>query len=76
MSWKDRITLDPKVMTGKPIVRGTRITVELILELLAQGWTQERVITNYPQIDADDILAALAYARDSLKMERVYPIEA
>lgn len=73
-SWKDRIVLDPDVLAGKPIVRGTRVAVELVLELLAQGWTYRRVLDNYPQLSREDLLAALAYARDCLKVEKVYLI--
>ena len=48
-SWKSRITLDPEILAGKPIIKGTRITVEFILDLLANGWTDEGIIENYPQ---------------------------
>ena len=73
-TWKDRITLDPDVLVGKPIVQGTRVSVEFLLDLLAQGWSRQRVLDNYPQLAREDILAALAYARDCLKLEKLYPI--
>ena len=73
-TWKDRITLDPDVLGGKPIVQGTRVSVEFVLDLLAQGWSRRRVLDNYPQLAREDILAALAYARDCLKLEKLYPI--
>lgn len=73
-TWKDRITLDPDVLAGKPIVQGTRVSVEFLLDLLAQGWSRQRVLDNYPQLTREDVLAALAYARDCLKLEKLYPI--
>jgi len=71
--WRERIAIDPKVLQGKPIIRGTRISVELILELLASGWTEEAITENYPQIRKEDISAALHYAHSLLKDEAVYP---
>lgn len=56
-----RIISDPKVMVGKPIIRGTRITVELILELLTTGWTKAEILKEYPGITEQDILACLQY---------------
>ena len=74
MKWEDRITVDPKVLVGKPIIKGTRLAVEFIVELLAEGWTQEQVLKNYPQLTAEDIQAALHYAAEVMKQERVYPL--
>jgi len=74
MKSNDRIIIDPDILAGKPILRGTRISVELLLELLANGWTYEEIFENYPQIGKADILAALQYATDLLKEEHVYPI--
>lgn len=74
MGWEDRITVDPAVLVGKPIIRGTRIAVEFLLGLLAEGWTMEQILTNYPQLTTDDIQAALHYAADVLKHERVFPL--
>ena len=74
MKSNDRIIIDPNVLVGKPILRGTRISVELLLELLSNGWSHEEILKNYPQIRRDDILAALKYAAILLKEEHVYPI--
>ena len=74
VDWKDRITLDPGVLAGKPVVMGTRVSVSLILEMLMRDWPHERILSNYPQLSPDDILAALAYARDCVKLEKVYLI--
>ena len=71
--WKGRITLDPEILAGKPVIKGTRITVEFILDLLANGWTVEGIIENYPQLEKEDIRAALRYATNLLKEEMVYP---
>jgi len=59
----ERVTADPKVMLGKPVIRNTRITVEIILEKLAAGIEIDEILTDYPDLDREDILAALAYAR-------------
>jgi uncharacterized protein (DUF433 family) len=71
---KDRILIDPKILVGKPVIRGTRIAVEFIIELLAEGWTVSQILENYPHLKAEDIQACLAYACQVMKMEKVYPI--
>jgi uncharacterized protein (DUF433 family) len=73
---QDRITIDPQVLVGKPVVRGTRLSVEFIVGLLAQGWGESEVLKNYPGLTRDDLLACLEYARDRLAAERVYPLSA
>jgi uncharacterized protein (DUF433 family) len=73
MDWQQRIAVDPKVLVGKPIVRGTRIAVEFVVDLLAQGWTEEQIIENYPGLTREDILACLQCASEALKSESVYP---
>ena len=70
----DRIVTDPAILAGKPIVRGTRLAVEFIIELLAQGWSDAQVLENYPGLTREDIIACLAYAAERLKAERVYPV--
>lgn len=72
MEWEDRIIIDPKVLVGKPLIKGTRIAVEFLVELLAEGWTREEVLKNYPQLSAEDIQAALHYAAEVMKHEHVY----
>ena len=74
LDWRDRIAVDPKVLAGKPIIKGTRLAVEFVLELLANGWTYDTILENYPQLKRDDILAALRYASEVLKEERVFPL--
>ncbi len=76
MSWQDRITADPKVLVGKPVVKGTRISVALVVDLLAAGWSQEQILDSYPNLTTDDIRACLAYASELLHSEKVFPLEA
>ena len=70
MEWRERITSDPAVLVGKPVVRGTRISVELILGWLANGWIYDQVIESYPHITREDILAALAFTEKMLREEQ------
>lgn len=72
----DRITVDSNVLVGKPIVRGTRLSVELILDFLAGGWTEQDLLDNYPHISREDILACIAFASERIKAERIYPLPA
>ena len=64
MEWRERIVCDPKILMGKPSVKGTRISVELILGWLSAGWSMEQLLGAYPNITRDDVLAAFAYARE------------
>jgi uncharacterized protein (DUF433 family) len=64
-----RIEVNPKVMQGKPVIRGTRIPVELILRKLAEGATENELIESYPHLSKEDIRAAIAYAADTLAHE-------
>jgi uncharacterized protein (DUF433 family) len=73
MKWQDRITIDPKILVGKPVIKGTRLSVELIMELLSNGWTEQQILENYPGITHEDVLACLDYATEILKSERVFP---
>jgi uncharacterized protein (DUF433 family) len=71
-----RIIIDPAILVGKPVIRGTRIAVEFVIDLLAEGWSHEQILSNYPHLVAEDIAACLRYARSMMKRERVYPIPA
>ncbi len=75
-AWRERVTLDPKVLVGKPVIRGTRLAVEFIIDLLAQGWTEAEVLRNYPGLTREDIQACLAYASEILHSQKVYPLGA
>jgi uncharacterized protein (DUF433 family) len=67
-----RIILDPSVLAGKPVVRGTRISVDLVLELLASGWNESDILHEYPGLEREDILACIRYAQEIVRDERVY----
>jgi uncharacterized protein (DUF433 family) len=71
MNWEEHIVVDAAVLTGKPVIKGTRLSVEFIVGLLADGWSEKDIMDNYPGIAHEDILACLSYARDHLAMERV-----
>ncbi len=71
-----RISLNPDVMVGKPVIRDTRIPVELIVRMLAQGIPENEILQEYPRLQADDIRAALAYAARVLAHEDVFPLAA
>jgi uncharacterized protein (DUF433 family) len=72
MRWQDRIIIDPKVLVGKPVIKGTRISVEFVLDLLGRGWTTQQILHEYDHLRPEDIQACLAYASETLKSERVY----
>jgi uncharacterized protein (DUF433 family) len=74
LDWQERIELNPDVLQGKPVLKGTRLAVELIVDLLAQGWTEDKVIESYPRLTSEDIRACLAYASAALRAERIYPL--
>jgi uncharacterized protein (DUF433 family) len=76
MDWRARIVVDPKVLVGKPVIKGTRISVELVIDLLGRGYTVEQVIRQYPHVTAEDVQACLAYASEVLRSERVYALPA
>jgi uncharacterized protein (DUF433 family) len=69
MNWKDHIEVNPAVLVGKPIIKGTRISVELILDRVADGWTMEDVLAAYPHINQADVLTALSFASELFKEE-------
>ena len=73
MSDSTRIILDPSVLSGKPIIRGTRLAVDFVIGLMAEGWSESDILRNYPGVTHEDIADCLAYARDILTSEKVYP---
>jgi len=74
MNWQERIAIDPQVLVGKPVIRGTRIAVEFVIDLLAQGWSEEEILLNYPGLQREDIQACLSYAGELLRAEKIYPL--
>jgi uncharacterized protein (DUF433 family) len=73
MDWKAHIGIDTGVLAGKPVIRGTRLAVDFVVGLLAQGWSIDQILDNYPGITREQVLACLAYAAESLGGERVFP---
>jgi uncharacterized protein (DUF433 family) len=74
MSWRERIVIDPQILVGKPVVRGTRLSVELIVDLLGQGWSEADILRSYPNLTAEDNHACLKYASAVMRSEKVYPV--
>lgn len=74
MNWQDQVTVDPRTMTGKPVIRGTRIAAEFVIDLLERGYSREQIIQQYPHLTEKNIQACLAYAKELLQTERVYPV--
>lgn len=70
MNWRDHIVAHPDVLVGKAVIKGTRISVELIMDLLVRGYSREQILAQYPQIQVADIQACLAYAAEVLRSER------
>ena len=75
MDWKDRIVTNPDVLVGKPVVKGTRLSVEFLLGLKAAGWSDEQILENYPHLAADDLHAVYAFAGALIKDEEFLPLE-
>jgi uncharacterized protein (DUF433 family) len=72
--WEDRITVDSAVLVGKPFIKGTRLSVEFIVGLLAQGWSEAEILRNYSDITREDVLACLSYTQERLQDKCVYPV--
>ena len=64
----------PKILVGKPTIKGTRLSVEFVLELLAERWSHEQILKSYPQLTDEDIWAVMQYAAEVMKHEKVYPL--
>jgi uncharacterized protein (DUF433 family) len=75
MDWRERIIIDPHILVGKPVVKGTRIAVEMVIDLLAAGWTHDQILQAYPTLKTDDVRACLGYASELLHSEKVYPLK-
>ncbi|SFP64235.1 DUF433 domain-containing protein [Parafilimonas terrae] len=74
MNWKDYITTDPAVLFGKPVIRNTRIPVELLLEKMAGGYSNDELLKAYPKITLNDLQACLLFAAESIKHEKVLAV--
>jgi uncharacterized protein (DUF433 family) len=71
--WKDRITIDPAVLVGKPLIRGLRISVEQVLSALAAGIQPDEILQDYPDLEPEDLRGCLAYAAETIASERDFP---
>ena len=69
MNWKDFIIIDPDILVGKPVIKGTRLSVDFIMRLLAQGWTEPQIFDNYPQISTSSLQAVFAFMQECLADE-------
>jgi uncharacterized protein (DUF433 family) len=75
MTWQERIVIEPDILVGKPVVKGTRLAVDFIIDLLAQGWSEEDILRNYTGLTHEDVQACLGYASAVLRSEKVYPLQ-
>jgi uncharacterized protein (DUF433 family) len=75
MHWQNYITVSPDVLVGKPIIKGTRLSVEFILDLIAQGWPEDEILRNY-HLQREQVRACAAYARARLSEEKVFSVAA
>ncbi len=76
MCWRDRIEQNPEVLAGKPVITGTRISVQFVLERLGDGWTMADLLDGYPHIEREDVLACLHFASEVLQAEHADRISA
>ncbi|MBM3495365.1 MAG: DUF433 domain-containing protein [Armatimonadetes bacterium] len=67
MNWRERIVADPRVLVGKPILKGTRISVELVMDLLGRGYSRDDIVKQYPHLTLDDVQACCAYAAEVMR---------
>lgn len=74
MTWQERVVVDPEILVGKPVIKGTRLAVEFILDLVAAGCPEAEILASYPGLAREDILACVSYAAEIIRSERVYPL--
>jgi len=74
MQWQDYIHTDPAVLVGKPVIRGTRLSVDFLLGLFAEGWTEARILENYPQLTHEALQAVFAFTAEVMREESLYPL--
>jgi len=72
VNWKAHIHSNPQILLGKPVIKGTRISVEFILGLFSEGWTQQQILENYPTLNAESLQAVFAFAAECLKEDVFY----
>ncbi|MEM1214407.1 MAG: DUF433 domain-containing protein [Bacteroidota bacterium] len=67
IAWEEYVEVNPEVLVGKPVIKGTRVSVEFIMERLADGWTEEEILENYPSLDRNIMQAVYSYAYETIK---------
>lgn len=75
MDWKEHITVNPDILVGKPIIKGTRISVELLLDRFADGWSYDDILEAYPHLTREQVQAAVAFAAELFKEDRFVAID-
>ncbi len=76
MDWRKFIHSDPDILRGKPVVKGTRLSVEFVLGLFSEGWTEQQVLENYPKLTSESLRAVFAFSRECMREESLYAISA
>jgi uncharacterized protein (DUF433 family) len=74
VDWRGYIHSDPKILLGKPVVKGSRLSVEFILGLFAEGWTEKQILENYPTLSSESLRAVFIFATECMREESVYAI--
>ena len=72
MEWREHIETDENILLGKPVIKGTRISVEHIIDILASGWTEEQILENYPRLSKEKLQAVFAYIQEIIKDGLIY----
>ena len=75
MNWLEYIATDPAVLAGKPIIKGTRLSVDFILGLMAEGWSEAQILENYPQMTHESMQAVFAFSAEVIREESIYPVK-
>ena len=75
MKWQDYITSDPQILAGKPVIKGTRLSVEFILNLLAEGWSVEQILENYPDLTPESLKAVFAFVAECIREDLIYDLD-
>jgi len=76
VNWQERIEQKAEVLGGKPVIKGSRLSVEFLFGLMAAGWEQSEILENYPGLTREDLLACLQYAKELLETEQIVPLSA
>lgn len=75
MNWHDHIDTDARVLAGKPTIKGTRLSVDFLLTLLAEGWNESQLLENYPQLSHEALQAVFAFSAEVIRDESIYPLD-